>query len=65
MKEKKYEVKHGVCRCGHFEQEHRGFYWFHPTGCKIENCDCEKYLSIGQFTFDEAPKSAQENVLVD
>lgn len=61
---KEYIVKHGVCRCEHFDAYHEGYDWFHMTACKVHGCECKKFTKIGNFTFEDAPKKAQEELAI-
>ena len=54
-----------ICRCGHFDGDHVGYFWFHMTRCKVDQCNCEKYLREKRVKHDQVPKSAWDGITVD
>lgn len=61
----KSPIKHAVCRCGHLDTNHEGFNWFHMTGCKAKDCGCGKYLKSGSYTWENLPRKAIDEYVVD
>lgn len=62
---KEQECTFDVCRCGHFDSDHEGFFWFHMTACKVKDCNCQKYLKIQSYTWDNVPDSTvREGVVI-
>ncbi len=60
------ETLHKQCECKHFESDHEGFYWFHPTACKVKNCPCPKFRKLREATFEIIYESGgKEGCLMD
>ncbi len=62
----KNQILHKQCECKHFESDHEGFYWFHPTACKVKGCICQKFRKLRDATFSEIYESGgKEGCLPD
>ena len=60
------ELTFGVCECRHFDSDHKGFYWFHMTTCKVPDCPCEKYRKKADMIFKDAyEQGGKEGCLSD
>lgn len=58
------DTRSKVCECEHFDAYHEGFMIGHYTACKVKRCQCQKFRSIGKFTFDDAPIKAQREISI-